>query len=268
MAARALTQPWGIDLFCFGRKFLVYNLVSRNLKIKFRRSFLGLFWTLLGPFLSAMIYYYVFKVIIRVQTPHYIVYILSGILPWTFFASTSVEGLDGIVGNHSLITKVPIPLHIFAYVGSLTNLVTLLFAFPIILGVAALDHVALGLNCFLIVPWLCVLFLQTYGIAILLSVAFVYLRDLKHAINFLLQILLYATPIFYDISMVPAYLKWTLFFNPIGLSVTGIRDAILSNQSAEDSLKHFAAATVWALILLMLGSYVLGRRGRNIAERI
>ena len=268
MVARALTQPWGIDLFCLGRKFLVFNLVSRNLKIKFRRSFLGLFWTLLGPFLSALIYYYVFKVIIKVQTPHYIVYILSGILPWTFFASTSVEGMDGIVGNQSLITKVPIPLQVFAYVGSLTNLVTLLFAFPIILGVAVLDGIPFGPSCLLVLPWLVLLFLQTYGISILLSVAFVYLRDLKHAITFLLQILLYATPIFYDLSMVPAHLRWTLYLNPIGLSVTGIRDAIFGNSFAADSLAHSVAATAWTLFLLGLGSWVLGRYGRNIAERI
>src|SRR3954471_24738544 len=98
-------RPLGVDFFCFGKKFLVFNLVSRNLKIKYRRSVLGVFWTLLSPLAMAVIYYFVFRVVLNVRIDHYAVFILSGVLPWSFFGVTTLEGLDSILGNGSLISK-------------------------------------------------------------------------------------------------------------------------------------------------------------------
>src|SRR5689334_7103760 len=101
-------RPLGVDLFCLGKKFLVFNLVSRNLKLKYRRSVLGVFWTLLSPIAMGMVYYFIFKVILKVQMPYYLAFILSGVLPWTFFNQTILEGLESVVGSWSIVTKVPI----------------------------------------------------------------------------------------------------------------------------------------------------------------
>src|SRR3954453_19323172 len=92
-------RPLGIDFFCLGKKFLVYNMVSRNLKIKYRRSVLGVFWTLLSPIAMTVVYYFVFKVILQVRMPHYLVFILSGVLPWTFFSQSLSEGMESIAGS-------------------------------------------------------------------------------------------------------------------------------------------------------------------------
>src|SRR4051794_1756265 len=99
MQLLAVFQPFGIDLFCLGKKFLVFNLVSRNLKIKYHRSVLGLFWTLINPLAITLIFYFVFKVVLNVQIPHYLAFILSGMLPWSFFNQTMMEGMEAIVAN-------------------------------------------------------------------------------------------------------------------------------------------------------------------------
>jgi hypothetical protein len=70
-------RPFGIDVFCTSKKYLIYNMVGRNLKVKYRRSILGLFWTLAHPLSMTAIYYFVFKVVLKVQMPHYLVFMLS-----------------------------------------------------------------------------------------------------------------------------------------------------------------------------------------------
>jgi ABC-type polysaccharide/polyol phosphate export permease len=138
-----LIKPLGVDLFCVGKKFLVFNLVSRNLKIKYRRSILGIFWTLLSPVAMGFVYYFVFKVILKVQIPHYLAFILSGVLPWSFFAQTVLEGMESIVSNWSIVTKVPIPIQVFSYVNAVTNLTTLFLALPVFIGAAYFTDVPL-----------------------------------------------------------------------------------------------------------------------------
>lgn len=109
----ALLYPLGVDLFCFGKKFLVFNLVAKNLRTKYRRSILGILWTLAAPLSMAIVYYFVFKVVLQVKQPYYIVLILTGVLSWNFFGQTLVEGTDAILGSWGLLSKVPIPLPVF-----------------------------------------------------------------------------------------------------------------------------------------------------------
>ncbi|MEK7691631.1 MAG: ABC transporter permease, partial [Bdellovibrionota bacterium] len=165
------------DLFCVGKKFLVFNLVARNLKVKYRRSVFGIFWTLLSPLAMATVFYFVFKIILQVTIPHYLVFVLSGMLPWTFFAQTVMEGLESIVGNGSLITKVPVPTHVFPFVGTVTNLITLVLALPILILVAIISEAPIGGPPLLLGVYVFALFFITYGVSLLAAVAFVYFRD-------------------------------------------------------------------------------------------
>src|SRR3954462_3483713 len=156
-------RPMGVDFFCLGKKFLVFNLVSRNLKIKYRRSVLGVFWTLLSPLAMAFIYFFVFQVVLKVKIDHYAVFILTGVLPWSFFGVTTMEGLDSILGNGSLISKVPVPTQGFPFVVSVTNLVTLVLSLPVLMGAALLSRVDIGWPILLFPFYLAALFLIAYS---------------------------------------------------------------------------------------------------------
>jgi len=136
-----LIRPLGIDIFCLSKKFLVYNLVSRNLKVKYRRSVLGVLWTLAAPVAISVIYYFVFKVILKISIPHYPVFILAGVLFWNFFSMTVIESMESIVANWVIVTKIPIPLQVFPFSGAMTNLTTLLLALPVLWTVAAFSGV-------------------------------------------------------------------------------------------------------------------------------
>jgi ABC-type polysaccharide/polyol phosphate export permease len=240
----------GFDAFCLNKKFLVYNLVNRNLKIKYRRSFLGFFWTILSPLAISFIYYFVFKVVLKVERPHYLPFILCGVLPWSFFSQSLSEATESIVGNHGLISKIPVPIQVFPYVVSITNFSTLLFSLPIIILLAWLSGITPSLITLMIIPYFLSLLIISYALGTILAIIYVYLRDLKHAIGLILQIWFYATPIIYDKTMIPEKYKFILYLNPVGASFVGIQESILG---VSGNLALSASGSIfWSVTSLIL----------------
>lgn len=266
MSDLALLKPFGIDLFCVGKKFLVFNMVSRNIKIKYRRSVLGILWTLVSPMAQAAILYFVFKVVLKIQIPHYLAFILSGVLPWAFFSQTLSEGADSLVGSVSLITKVPVPVQIFPYVGAMTNLVTLIFALPILIASALLSDVALGPSVVLILPYFAALFLMVYGMSLILGILQVYFRDLRHLITIVIQIWFYGTPVIYDASMIPAKYKWVIYANPIGSAFMGLHT--IFGQGKWPSLTGSCVFMGWTVATLTVAGIFYVQFGSDIAENL
>ncbi len=239
----------GFDAFCLNKKFLVFNLVNRNLKIKYRRSFFGYFWTILAPVMISMIYYFVFKVVMNVNRPHYLPFILAGVLPWSFFSQSISEATESIVANQALISKIPIPIHVFPYVVSITNFSTLFFSLPVIFILGMVSGVQPSPNMLWAFYFFGCLLLLSYSVGAILAVFYVYLRDLRHAIGLALQVWLYATPIFYDSSMIPPKYHWILFLNPVGSIFEGIHMSMLGSEGA--LIPHVLASLAWVTIGLL-----------------
>jgi ABC-type polysaccharide/polyol phosphate export permease len=262
----SLIQPAGVDLFCTGKKFLVFNMVGRNLKIKYRRSFLGFFWTLLNPMAMALVFYFVFKVILKVQIPHYLAFILSGMLPWSFFSQTLMENMESLVGNIGLLTKVPIPLQVFPFVGSVTNLLTLIFALPILLAASLFTGVSLGPSVIALGFFLATLFFTAYSLSIILSIAFVYFRDLRHIIGITMQLWFYGTPVVYNESMIPEHLRWALYLNPIGTTFSAFHQILVDGQWPEPM--QYMVSLSWTIALLTLAIWVRKHLCNNLVEQL
>jgi ABC-type polysaccharide/polyol phosphate export permease len=263
---KLLFFPFGVDIFCFGKKFLVYNLVGRNLITKYRRSILGILWTLASPLSMAIVYYFVFKIVLQVQQPYYIVLILGGVLPWTFFSQTIVEGTDSIVGGAGLLSKVPIPLPVFPFVGALTNLVTLFFSSPILIGAALLSGAPIGPSIIMLPFCYLILFLITYSISYTLGVASVYLRDLRHVTAIVMQVWFYATPVLYRQSMIPEKYRWILFVNPIG-QIFAAFQTILTTGEWPDPIT-LGPSIIWAISLVTLVCLLHKYYFKEVVERI
>ncbi|MGK5088324.1 ABC transporter permease [Bdellovibrionota bacterium FG-2] len=253
-----------VDFFCLGKKFLVYNLVSRNLKIKYRRSVFGVFWTLLAPIGTALVYYFVFKVIMAVRIPQYPLFILTGVLFWTFFAQTVMESMESLVGNWGLISKVPIPLQIFPFTGALTNLINLLIALPVLIGVAFASGVVPGWSFLLLPFYAFCLFLMAYGFGFILAVAFVYFRDLRHLMGIVIQIWFYSTPVVYAEDMIPVKYRWVLSLNPLGKTFEGLHGIV----SGRVDIADLGLSLSWG-VAVMLAAVALNRvMEKGVVERI
>ncbi len=254
------------DYFCLNKKYLVYNLVTRNLKVKYRRSILGVFWSLLSPIALAMVNYFVIRLVMKVQLPNYMAFVMSGIFFWAFFSQNLNEGLECVVNNWELLSKVPVPFQIFPYVGCITNLVSLAFALPIVLAVSFFTGVELG-SSLIALPYLTlILFLMSYSITLLASVAFVYLRDLKHIISILLQLWFYATPVIYDESMVPEKYRWVLAMNPLQGVFSGFHRVLVQGVWPEPAI--FIKITIITLLLMLFSAWVRASLAGELAEQI
>jgi ABC-type polysaccharide/polyol phosphate export permease len=257
---------FGVDYFCLGRKFLVFNLVGRNLKVKYRRSVLGVLWTLLSPLAMALTYYLVFKMVMKVQIPHYVAFVLSGILPWSFFSQTVMEGVDSVAGNGALITKVPVPIQVFPLVGTLTNLVTLSFAVPILIGASLVTGVVLGPSVVLLVYYFLALFLFAYSLSVVFGILYVFFRDLKHLMGIGMQLWFYATPVIYSVEMVPARFRWIVYVNPVGTAFVALHRILSRGEWPSYPEVWVTAAWVVALSCVALGVYKLA--AQDVAENI
>ena len=255
-----------MSFFGLRQKFLIYHMVSRSLKLRYRRSFLGYLWTILIPLMTAAIYYFLFVIVLKVPTPDFLAFVVTSIMIWTFFSGTLSEGMDSLMGNLSLLLQVNIPLNIFPLVTAVTNIVTLAFSVPVIALICYITGVKVGWPAVALIYYFPLLFVQAYCMSYMLSIFVIYLRDLRQAMGFVLQLWMYGTPILYQINQLPARYEWILYVNPIGKIFAGIHNSLLRHlwpTSAE-----LAVPLLWTLIILAFTLFLHKRVSKKAIERI
>ncbi len=206
------------------------------------------------------IYFFAFKIVLKITIPHHLAFILAGTLVWSCVTQTILEGTESIVGNIGLLTKVPIPLHIFPLVTCINNAVTLLLALPVLIGACALSGIALSWKMLFFFPVFFLLCLMSFSLALVFGCLFVMLRDMRHIIGLLMQIALYATPVLYDARMIPDGYRLILFMNPFAYFFDSIHEIFIFGSLP--SLQALLAMTLWTSSI-WIGSIVFYKTIRN-----
>lgn len=209
-----------------GQKSLLYELVHRDLTVRYKRSFLGFFWTMLHPLLLMLIFLVVFSNIFRSRAPHYETYFLSAYVAWNFFSQTAVNAMAGVAWNGPLMKRVRVPLSMFtlaATVSGLANLgLSLIMLFVVMLIVGAPLFPSL---VFLPVSLLLV-GVFTLGVSLALTAVSIFFGDVREMVQAGLPAMMYLTPIIYPISVVPERYRWLIKLNPMTYIVEIVRDPI------------------------------------------
>jgi len=253
-------------LMCFDKKFLIRNLVARNLKIKYRESVLGYLWTMAIPACQIAIFYVLYMVIFKVTVPHYLLFLISGLLPWLFFSTTLSESMESISGNSALLNQMPIPIQAFPNTSAITNMTNLLASLPIAAIVFAASGIAVHSQLLLIIPLVAIFYFQALALGVIFSILYVYFRDLRHVTGLILQIWMYATPIVYAPSMVPERAAKYLFYgNPVAGFFIAFRQTIF-NETLD--LNYLAAFCGWTLFLMAAALLILHKMGSGVVERL
>jgi len=219
------------EIFGLKNKFIIYNLVSRNLKLRYRKSILGIFWTMLIPGITAIVYFLVFQFVMKINLPNYLFFLLLGLIPWTFLSGALTLGLESIVVNHPILNKVPVPPFVFPFSEILTAFLNLLFALPVLTLVALLMDVHISIYWCLFPIYLGILFLMTYFITLTMSVLYVYFRDLRHIVSVLMQLWFYGTPVIYESAMIPEKYQFVLYLNPVALIFHGLHESVIHSRA-------------------------------------
>lgn len=232
---------------------LLRELVVRDLKIKYRRSFLGYLWSLMNPLLMMWILTIVFSYVFRFDIPNYPLYLIIGQVVFNFVSESTTASMYSIVGNAALLKKVYVPKPIFPLAQVTSSFVTMLFSMVAIFIVMIVTDVALTPTLFLLPVPLFFLFIFSLGVSLIVSAVAVYLRDMFHLYSVFTTAWTYLTPIFYPISIVPDEFRWMLFWNPLLYIVSYFREILLNDRIPNfDSTILCLELSVGTLILGML----------------
>lgn len=195
--------------------FLIEQLVRRNFNTKYRQSILGVLWSFLNPLLTMLVQYLVFSTLFRSAIDHFPVYLISGIIVFSFFTECVTLGMDAIVMNASLITKVAIPKLIFPFSRALSSLINFLISLLPLLLLMLLTGVRVSPALLLLPLMIALLFLFALGVTLVMATLNVFFRDTRFLWSVISLLWTYATPIFYPDTIWPEGLRGIFHLNPM-----------------------------------------------------
>lgn len=208
-------------------KDLLKELVRRDVKTKYRRSVLGILWSVLNPLGMMIIMSIVFSHVFRANIENFPVYLMCGQLIFNFFNEASTIAMSAILGNASLIKKVYVPKYLFPVSKVCSCFVNLVTSFIALVIVIIATGTPLSWTVILVVLPVLYVFLFSLGMGLLLSALVVTFRDLQHLYGVLITAWLYLTPIFYPIDMLPNWVKHIVHMNPIANIIEMFRDVVM-----------------------------------------
>ncbi len=234
--------------------YLIKQLVERDFKIKYKRSVLGIFWSFLNPLLTMTVQYIVFSTVFRSNIPNFALYLIVGIVCFSFFSEATSMSLLSIVGNAALITKVYVPKYIYPLTRVMSSSINFLLALIPLFIVMPITHTPFKPAALLLPLPVCCLFAVSLGIGMLLASLMVFFRDTQFLWNVIIILWMYATPIFYPESILPD--QWLHLFkcNPLYHIIRFIRIILMDGISPEP--KAYGLMIFVSLVFLSIGAIV------------
>lgn len=247
------------------RELLKTN-VKKEIRGKYKNSFLGVLWSFLNPLLQIMVYAIVFPLILRNTQENYVIFLCCGLIPWTFFSTTISKAAFTMVENGNIIKKVYFPREILPISVVTSETVNFLISTIIIIGFVVFG--GLGITKYIIFYPIVLLaqYLLLLAIALVVSSISVYIRDLQHLIGVALQLLFYAAPIVYAPESIPANFAWILKINPMTYIINGYRD-IFYNQTMIE-LKPLLILIGISIIACVVGYMIFNKLQKGFAEQL
>lgn len=237
---------------------MLYELVARDVKIKYRKSVLGVLWTLLNPLLMMVILSIVFSNLFKFDIENYSLYLLSGQILFNFYNESTSGAMTSILGNAALIKKVYIPKYLFVLSRIASSSINILSSFCALILVMLFTRTELHFTMFLVVIPLGYLIVFSLGIGLILAALAVKFRDVIHLYTVFLTALMYLTPIIYPISMLPDWVRMIVNLNPLTCILNIFRDVMIYNTVP--TIGEFLISFVVVTVTLVFGLWVFYRQ--------
>lgn len=235
-------------------RFLFEELTKRDFKKKYKRTVLGILWSVISPFLTFMIQYFVFGYIFNRLDSGFVVYLLTGTLMYTFFNNATTAGMFSMYSNGSILSKVKVPKALFV----LSSNSAATFNFLLTLVVYFVFMIACGINFgfhlfMMLYPIIC-LIIFNIGMSYILSTLFVFFKDIQYLYQIFTMLLTYLSALFYDIRSFPENIQFIFRVNPIYQYISYMRELVM--QSTIPSLSHHLICLSFSLGMLGLGVFI------------
>jgi len=263
-------------IFSKQNKALLSELVRTDFKLRYQGSMLGYAWSLLRPLLLFLILYIVFAQFLRLgrDIEHFPVYLLLGIVLWTFFTDMTNQSLGSIVGRGDLIRKIRIPRWIIVVSSSVSALINLILNMLVVLLFMIINDVDITSRVLLLPFILAQVYVLSLGLSLFLAAAFVRFRDINYIWEVLLQAAFYATPIIYPLSLITnTSFQQIIMLNPMAQAIQDARNVLVTTQTqtiAEvygSSAMRLVPLTI-SFLILIVGVWYFRREARMFAENL
>ena len=232
-------------------RFLLFELVKRDIKVKYRNSVLGIFWSFLNPLLMMVVMTIIFQALFSKTITNFPVYYLAGMLIFTLFSQGSSGAMTSITGNAAMLNKVYIPKYMYSLSRVLSNLVTFGFSIIILLMIMIVTQAPFSIYIlYAFLPVLLVILITT-GAGLLLATLNVFFKDVQYLYKIFTTLLMYGSALFYPVTIVPEQFQIFFTLNPIFAIITLFRDSFYYGTPYD--LFNVLYASIFSISLLILG---------------
>ena len=253
----------------YERRGLLRLLVARDLTVRYKRSVLGIWWTLLNPLLTTTVFFFVFNTVFKAKMTHgtiFLPYLLSGILCMTFFSQSMTMAADAIAQSSSILTKVYVRPEIFAFSTTIAGAINFLFGMVPLTAVLLFYGKMPSYKAPLVLIFVLSMTLLTTGLGLLLSIAYVNFDDSRSIIGIFLMLLQYMTPVFYPISALGPHTQRVIKLNPLTSYMQVLRSVWGNNGSA--TMGDWIYMIGSAVVVFLLGMYYFQKKWSGLVAKL
>ena len=245
---------------------MVYNLVKKDLRGRYKGSVLGFLWTFINPLLQLAVYTMVFSTIMRVNVDKFYMYLFIALIPWIFFTTSVLSGTISIIQNKDLIKKIYFPRIIIPISTVLATFMNMIFSMAVV--ILALFISGIGISYYvLLLPVIMVLeFFLVLGMVFLFSSLNVFFRDIEYILSIIMMIWFYMTPIVYTVEMIPEKYKTLFYLNPMTNIVIFYRDILFYKRMP--SFGFMGGVFLYSLAMIVIGFFVFQKLQKNFVEEL
>lgn len=226
--------------------FLLEELVKRDFKRKYKRTILGIFWSVLSPLFMLCVMALIFGHFFGRNTEHYIIYLFTGLIIFNYFTDATNEGMSSLMSNASIFSKIDVPKYLFLISKNVSSLINFCIIIVIYFIFMIFDDINFSWKFVLLFYPIGCLIIMNLGIGLILSALFVFFRDIQYLYRVFTQLIMYGSAIFYSIETFPERVQWIFYANPIFACIDYCRSIVLYNVIPD----------LWLHILLLVDSII------------
>ena len=238
-------------------RFLFEELVKRDFKKKYKRTVLGMGWSMLAPLLMLLVMKVVFGQFFGRDTPHYTTYLFCGLLVFSWFSESTNGGMRSLYSNASIFTKVNVPKYLFLFAGNVQAAINFGLTLLVFFFFCWLDDVAFTWRFALLLYPIMTLLLFNVGVGMILSALYIFFRDMDYLWRVFLQLLMYGSAIFYMVDKMPPNLQMVFAVNPVYRHIAYVREVVL--DGAIPTLATHLTLAGFALAAFLIGAFMYKR---------
>lgn len=245
---------------------LLLELVNRDLKKKYKRSVLGIGWSLVTPLTQTVVLTFLFQRVIPLGIPNYAAYVLAGVLAWNWFSNTLGQAPSAVVGNPELVRRPGFPVWLLPPLIVATNSIQFLLALPLLAAVSLVGGGTIGISILALPAILAAQAIFTLGLSFLAASIHVRFRDTQYILNVAVMLAFYLTPVFYRPKSLPEAYRFLFDGNPMAILLDGYRSVFLHNEWPD--LASLSLVFALGILLSLIGFFSFQRASLTFVEEL